>query len=681
MFGRNKPSSLNKIWEDLEQGINEVFTSRAQIGMKGSRYMSLYTDVYNYSTMTSQLLNSSGHSAHAQNQSNMIGQKLYDLLKNFLEHFLRELLVVGQDLMDDDLLRFYTKTWENYRFSSRVLDGICSYLNRYWIRAKISEGRRGYYYVYQLALVIWRDVLFAELGNRVTKAVLKLIEKERQGETINTRLISGVLGSYVELGLDDEDLDEKSTCPELSIYKAFEEQFIVETHDFYARESYSFLANNSLIDYMRKTEHRLAEEQKRVGSYLHKSTEVRLIKTCEEVLIKQHLALFHQEFQLMLEDGKQDYLSLIYHLVSRIPDGLNQLKTILENHIVVQGLAQIEKCGHTALQDPALFVNTILDVHNYFDELVKDAFDGDAYFIASIDKACEKFINNNNVTKLAKSNCKPPELMAKYCDLLLRKSSRNPEEAELEDKLKQVITVFRYLVDKDVFQKFYTKFFGRRLIHCTSSSDDAEMSMISKLKEACGYEYTSKLQRMYQDIAVVSKEQNEKFREDLRSKGETLSYDLYVQILTSGSWPMQQQQDIKLPAELAAGIERFESFYHKKSNSRKLTWMVHSSRGEIQAYCFKMNHVFTASTLQIALLLQFNDGDSFTVQELASQTQIEMDILKQVLELLIKAKLLYDDTDRSKNGECKGNSGDHSGVGFLFIKDVHEVNACGRERS
>lgn len=58
--------------------------------------------------------------------------------------------------------------------------------------------------------------------------------------------------------------------------------------------------------------------------------------------------------------------------------------------------------------------------------------------------------------------------------------------------------VFKYLEDKDVFQKFYSKMLANRLVQHMSASDEAESSMIGKLKLACGYEYTSKLQRMYQ---------------------------------------------------------------------------------------------------------------------------------------------------------------------------------------
>lgn len=38
----------------------------------------------------------------------------------------------------------------------------------------------------------------------------------------------------------------------------------------------------------------------------------------------------------------------MYNLVARIPDGLGQLRTLLENHITSQGLNALEKCGDQA---------------------------------------------------------------------------------------------------------------------------------------------------------------------------------------------------------------------------------------------------------------------------------------------------------------------------------------------
>lgn len=42
-------------------------------------------------------------------------------------------------------------------------------------------------------------------------------------------------------------------------------------------------------------------------------------------------------------------LGRMYNLVSRITDGLGELKKLLETHIYNQGLAAIEKCGESAL--------------------------------------------------------------------------------------------------------------------------------------------------------------------------------------------------------------------------------------------------------------------------------------------------------------------------------------------
>ena len=81
---------------------------------------------------------------------------------------------------------------------------------------------------------------------------------------------------------------------------------------------------------------------------------------------------------------------------------------------------------------------------------------------------------------------RPAELIAKYLDSKLRTGNKGQSEEELEAMLDSVLTLFRYIQGKDVFEAFYKKDLAKRLLLGKSASIDAERLMITKLKTECG---------------------------------------------------------------------------------------------------------------------------------------------------------------------------------------------------
>jgi cullin 1 len=144
---------------------------------------------------------------------------------------------------------------------------------------------------------------------------------------------------------------------------------------------------------------------------------------------------------------------------------------------------------------------------------------------------------------------KTPEYLAKYSDNILRKTSKSQNDRDLEKNLESVMIIFNYLYDKDAFQEFYSLLFAKRLILKVSISDDAESAMITKLKRSNGYDYTTKLERMNQDIAL-SRILNLEYKNYVADKVMDQNVNFQIMVLTSGSWPFNQGPSLKLPVEV-----------------------------------------------------------------------------------------------------------------------------------
>ncbi|GLI72057.1 ubiquitin ligase (cullin) of SCF [Penicillium ochrochloron] len=642
---------LEETWSFLEAGINSVMLKLEEgVDMK-----------------TKAVANNQGLQAHrggsspnpspsgAQNSrtdqltqtpirlAHLLGEELYKLLGEYLSRHLAVVLNESKGHAEEALLGFYIREWTRFTTAAKYVNHLFSYLNRHWVKREIDEGKKNVYDVYTLHLVKWKDDFFENVHAKVMDAVLNLIEKQRNGETIEQSQIKSIVDSFVSLGLDEND-SKKST---LEVYRQyFQRPFIDATRTYYENESRQFVAENSVVEYMKKAEARLDEEKARVGLYLHQDVAKTLTETCLDVLVTAHSTLLRDEFQILLDNERQEDLARMYRLLSRIKEGLDPLRSTFENHVRRAGLAAVEKVASEGDSfEPKLYVDALLQVHTRYQNLVDDAFNGESEFVRSLDNACREFVNRNRICKT--TTTKSPELLARYTDSLLKKGSKAAEESELEEMLVQIMTVFKYIEDKDVFQKFYSKMLAKRLVHVSSVSDDAETSMISKLKEACGFEYTNKLQRMFQDIQI-SKDLNASYKDwqdkVLDDDDRKRMVDAHYQILGTGFWPLQPPtSDFTAPIEINRTAERFQKFYFDKHNGRKLTWLWQLCKGEVKANYIKnakVPYTFQVSTYQMGILLLFNEADTLSYSDIQKATTLVPEILDPNLSIFLKAKVL-----------------------------------------
>lgn len=436
----------------------------------------------------------------------------------------------------------------------------------------------------------------------------------------------------------------------LAVYQEyFERNFLLETERYYRLESVQFLQSNSVPEYLKKVEMRLNEERTRVQAYLHASTLPKLVRSCEHYLLRDHIDRLTSEFVHLLNADREEDIWRMYKLVGHFPNGLRALVSIVEDHIEEKGSEALRQVAQAALTDPKLYIDSILRIHRKYYNLVLSAFACDPAFSRALDKGCERFINRNAVTELAGSARKSPELLAKYADFLLKRSPKDVQVDDLEETLGQVMDVFKYIEDKDVFQKFYSKTLARRLVYNQSVSEDAEASMISKLKETCGFEYTAKLQRMFQDVSST-RELNAKFASFLQARDSATGsilrgVDFNIMILSSNAWPYQAQTPFSIPHELEHCHTTFLQFYQEHHTGRKLNWCYHLSRGELVTNYTKLRYTFQVSMYQMSVLMLYNSSLVHSVGSIQSQTAIEFPTLLQILHILLKAKVLKVDDE------------------------------------
>jgi cullin 1 len=516
-------------------------------------------------------------------------------------------------------LEKYSYFWTGYTRCCKVMNSLMSYINRHYIMRKTDEGIK-IFDIIQTMYHSWYINIIQPNIHKFIEVIMNNINKERDGDIINSKYIISFVQSILIID---------SSCI-YSIYKKIEQELFNYTMIYYKNEITNMLGTNSIPSIIHHIDKRLKEEDTRIENYFHTISKNMHIHNCEVAMIYGNINIIMNDFINMLEGDNIDDIKCLYNLVSRLKESILIMGNTIYNYIIKFANETIEKIE---IDDYIKYIEIIGDICAKYNNMCTDILNNNSVIMDNINKALVYIINTNKFTK--ENQFKTAEFLSKAVDSYMK------ETDNIDFLFDRVMIIYRYLSDRDAFQKFNMKMYAKRLIG-GNVSDDNETNMITRLKDVSDYDYITRLQKMMNDIKT-SRDINSKFK----AVSEKTKIDLNCLVLTSGPWPLQKGSDIILPTELAYCIDKFTAFYLHTSNGRKLNWLINLSKGEIKTLystkpksTTKLAYTFSASTIQIAILLCFNGNDDLTIDMIATNTGIDMKLLEANMDLLVKMKIL-----------------------------------------
>ncbi|XP_032410660.1 cullin-4B [Xiphophorus hellerii] len=545
--------------------------------------------------------------------SHKISAKLYKQLRTVCEdHIKAQIDQFREDALDSVLfLKKIDKCWQDHCRQMIMIRSIFLFLDRTYVLQNSMLPS-----IWDMGLELFRFYIISDLKvqSKTIDGILLLIERERNGEAIDRSLLRSLL----------------SMLSDLQIYQdSFEQRFLEETNRLYAAEGQRLMQEREVPEYLHHVNKRLEEEADRVITYLDQSTQKPLIATVEKQLLGEHLtAILQKGLTHLLDENRIQDLSLLYQLFSRVRGGVQVL--------LQQWIEYIKAFGSTIVINPEkdkTMVQELLDFKDKVDHIIDICFLKNEKFVNAMKEAFETFIN--------KRPNKPAELIAKHVDSKLRAGNKEATDEELEKMLDKIMIIFRFIYGKDVFEAFYKKDLAKRLLVGKSASVDAEKSMLSKLKHECGAAFTSKLEGMFKDMEL-SKDIMVQFKQYMQCQNIPGNIELTVNILTMGYWPTYVPMEVHLPPEMVRLQEIFKTFYLGKHSGRKLQWQSTLGHCVLKAEFKEGRKELQVSLFQTLVLLMFNEGEEFTLEEIKVATGIEDSELRRTLQSLAcgKARVL-----------------------------------------
>lgn len=526
--------------------------------------------------------------------------KLYETLKSVFTLYADELLpIFTNENMD---LKNASLGWDTYCQKMLLIRSIFLCMDQ-----QLPLINSNFLQLWDLAVVLFRNtiIMHGSVQPRILKSLLDLIRQERCGASIEKGLLRSVVRMYSDLNL---------------YHSHFEEPFIRQSRLFYDEEGKTLSQKMTISDYLIHVNRRIDEEEERIKMFLAGLTRAPLMSVLNSELISKRLSFLLSSLSSLILEHKFKELHLLYYLLSRVDNGVSNLRTEFKSIVMRVGCDIVDNPENSVEKDREM-IQRLLEWKDTLTDSIREGFSDDSSFSRTVQDAFEDFINRRQN--------KPAECLAKYLDNQLRSSNRAQSEYEFDRLVDKILVIFRCIDGKDVFRAFYSSQLARRLLLGRSASVDAEKAVLSRLKQECGINYTRKMELMFQDIQL-SLELSRGFR---AHQTEVYAIDFTVNVLAPASWPEMPTLAANYPSEMLAIREDFEKFYVARHRGRRLTYIPSFGTCVVRAQFPSCTKELQVSEIQALVLLQFNGpaDEPVSYTSIAEATGIEKSHLDRAL--------------------------------------------------
>ncbi|CAB3364444.1 Hypothetical predicted protein [Cloeon dipterum] len=583
------------------------------------------------------------------------GQQLYELLEaEIANHLICQLQERLRHLEWLPVLTELTRMWISYKAAIKLITKVFSYFDKKFVpEAKLQNSEA-------LGVSLFKDkvVLDAEMVRKLKSALALAVKHLRRGLDFDHSILKQCCELLIEV-----DMNQRSVYQSI-----FESDFLAKTREFYKMEAKLILQRNTCLGYVGKIENIIDKELTSCRSAMDPSTLPLLTDTLHEVLITDQLQnLINMEgsgVPEMLKNGEIKNLARIYRTLKKVTSGPQSLAACISTHLRERGSRIVNETETGATAGPTThgnfaitYVQNLIELRETTEKYLKLSFDNNLFLKRSTNLDFEMFIN---------SNPRSPEYLSLYIDDKLKRSNSIPHD-QMEREMAKALVVFRFLREKDMFERYYKQHLAKRLLLKKAADDEWELNMVNKLKVECGFQFVQNLEGMFKDMAYSSALMDV-FKSTSVKKANPIStglarpqrsvlqsdteknksdFDMDVKVLSPKNWPLNfPPPACTLPPFALQAFAKYEQFYLQRHQHRLLKINTLLGGADIIAHFNQhlspevdlrgpRKYYLSVSTQQMVILDLFNHLDSLSFTALMEKSGLsEEDLIKNLTPMV-----------------------------------------------